>query len=188
MEHTDATFLGQEDQCGPVQPPRRSVRGVPRLRAAIPAFNRAKSLQGLRSVLLAESIECYLCVCLRFGLLALRDREEQMQRLRERSTELGEVGVAYLKGLESKQRNSKYQTLQILGFLHAYHKNDATVLVGIDEKPIAASLPNAFHASDTLPTATAAPSIERARSAATKPPTSPKSTPNAIWTWHMGES
>lgn len=53
-----------------------------------------------------------------------RDHEEQMQRLRERFAELGEVGVAYLEGLESKQRNSKHQALQILGLLHAYHKSD----------------------------------------------------------------
>jgi len=53
-----------------------------------------------------------------------RDHEEQMQRLRERFTELGEVGVAYLTGLESKQRNSKHQALQVLGLLHAYHKSD----------------------------------------------------------------
>ena len=53
-----------------------------------------------------------------------RDHEEQMQRLRERFAELGEVGVVYLKGLESKQRNSKHQALQILGLLHAYHKSD----------------------------------------------------------------
>jgi transposase len=53
-----------------------------------------------------------------------RDHEEQMQRLRERFAELGEVGVAYLEGLESKQRNSKHQALQVLGLLHAYHKSD----------------------------------------------------------------
>ena len=53
-----------------------------------------------------------------------RDHEEQMQRLRERFAELGEVGVAYLEGLETKQRNSKHQALQVLGLLHAYHKSD----------------------------------------------------------------
>lgn len=53
-----------------------------------------------------------------------RDHEEQMQRLRERFSELGEIGGAYLKGLESKQRNSKHQALQVLGLLHAYHKSD----------------------------------------------------------------
>ena len=53
-----------------------------------------------------------------------RDHEEQMQRLRERFAELGETGVAYLEGLESKQRNSKHQALQVLGLLHAYHKSD----------------------------------------------------------------
>ena len=53
-----------------------------------------------------------------------RDHEEQMQRLRERFTELGEIGVTYLAGLETKQRNSKHQALQVLGLLHAYHKSD----------------------------------------------------------------
>jgi transposase len=53
-----------------------------------------------------------------------RDHEEQMQRLRERFAELGEVGAAYLAGLESKHRNSKHQALKVLGLLHAYHKSD----------------------------------------------------------------
>jgi hypothetical protein len=53
-----------------------------------------------------------------------REHEEQMQRLRERYAELGETGVRYLEGLESKQRNSKHQALQVLGLLHAYHKTD----------------------------------------------------------------
>ncbi|MCA9253485.1 MAG: IS21 family transposase [Phycisphaerales bacterium] len=53
-----------------------------------------------------------------------RDHEAQMRRLRERFSELGEVGVAYLKGLETKQRNSKHQALRVLGLLHAYHKSD----------------------------------------------------------------
>ena len=53
-----------------------------------------------------------------------REHEEQMQRLRERYAELGEIGVRYLEGLESKQRNSKHQALQVLGLLHAYHKSD----------------------------------------------------------------
>lgn len=53
-----------------------------------------------------------------------RDHQEQMQRLRERFAELGEVGVAYLEGLESKQRNSKHQALKVLGLLHAYNKSD----------------------------------------------------------------
>ncbi len=53
-----------------------------------------------------------------------RDHEEQMQRLRERFAELGETGVEYLQGLQSKQRNSKHQALKVLGLLHAYHKSD----------------------------------------------------------------
>lgn len=53
-----------------------------------------------------------------------RDHEAQMQRLRERYAELDEIGVAYLAGLQSKQRNSKHQALQVLGLLHAYHKSD----------------------------------------------------------------
>lgn len=53
-----------------------------------------------------------------------RDHEEQMQRLRERFAALGELGVRYLQGLETKQRNSKHQALKVLGLLHAYHKHD----------------------------------------------------------------
>jgi hypothetical protein len=53
-----------------------------------------------------------------------RDHEQQMKRLRERYVELGGIGVAYLEGLESKQRNSKHQALKVLGLLHAYHKSD----------------------------------------------------------------
>jgi transposase len=53
-----------------------------------------------------------------------RDHEEQMASLRERYAELGDIGVQYLSGLESKQRNSKHQALKVLGLLHAYHKQD----------------------------------------------------------------
>jgi len=53
-----------------------------------------------------------------------RDHEAQMERLRERYAELGEIGLAYLEELEHKQRNSKHQALQVLGLLHAYHKSD----------------------------------------------------------------
>lgn len=53
-----------------------------------------------------------------------RDHEEQMENLRQRYAELGDVGVQYLSGLESKQRNSKHQALKVLGLLHAYHKQD----------------------------------------------------------------
>lgn len=53
-----------------------------------------------------------------------RDHEQQMERLRERFAELGETGVAYLAGLETKQRNSKHQALKVLGLLHAYYKSD----------------------------------------------------------------
>lgn len=53
-----------------------------------------------------------------------RDHEEQMENLRQRYAKLGDVGVQYLSGLESKQRNSKHQALKVLGLLHAYHKQD----------------------------------------------------------------
>lgn len=53
-----------------------------------------------------------------------RDHEEQMENLRQRYAELGNIGVQYLSGLESKQRNSKHQALKVLGLLHAYHKQD----------------------------------------------------------------
>lgn len=53
-----------------------------------------------------------------------RDHEEQMENLRQRYAELGDIGVQYLIGLESKQRNSKHQALKVLGLLHAYHKQD----------------------------------------------------------------
>lgn len=53
-----------------------------------------------------------------------RDHEEQMKKLHERFAELGEIGVAYIEGLQSKHRNSKHQALQVLGLLHAYHKHD----------------------------------------------------------------
>lgn len=53
-----------------------------------------------------------------------RDHKEQMESLRQRYAELGDIGVQYLSGLQSKQRNSKHQALKVLGLLHAYHKQD----------------------------------------------------------------
>src|SRR5690606_19455871 len=38
-----------------------------------------------------------------------QDHEAQMERLRERFAELGEIGIRYLAGLESKQRYTKHQ-------------------------------------------------------------------------------
>jgi hypothetical protein len=53
-----------------------------------------------------------------------REHEEQLQRLRERYTELGETGPRFLEGLLSKQRCGKHQAVQMLAFLQAYPKAD----------------------------------------------------------------
>lgn len=53
-----------------------------------------------------------------------RDHEAQMERLRERFAELGEIGIRYLEGLEGKKRYAKHQAQKILGLLHAYPKHD----------------------------------------------------------------
>ncbi len=53
-----------------------------------------------------------------------QDHEAQMERLRERFAELGETGLQYLAGLESKHRYTKHQARKILGLLQAYNKSD----------------------------------------------------------------
>jgi transposase len=53
-----------------------------------------------------------------------RDHEAQMERLRERFAELGETGIRYLEGLESKQRYTKHHARKILALLLAYPKSD----------------------------------------------------------------
>jgi len=53
-----------------------------------------------------------------------KDHEAQMQRLRERFTELGEIGGRFLEGLMAKQRYTKHQAAQVLALLHAYPKAD----------------------------------------------------------------
>lgn len=53
-----------------------------------------------------------------------QDHQAQMEKLRERFAELGETGIRYLDGLESKKRYTKYQARKILGLLHAYSKSD----------------------------------------------------------------
>lgn len=53
-----------------------------------------------------------------------RDHEAQMERLRERFAELGEIGLQYLDGLQRKQRYVKSQAQKILALLHAYPKSD----------------------------------------------------------------
>jgi hypothetical protein len=47
-----------------------------------------------------------------------------MERLRERFAGLGETGLQYLAGLESKHRYTKHQARKILGLLQAYNKSD----------------------------------------------------------------
>ena len=53
-----------------------------------------------------------------------KDHEAQMERLRERFTELGESGCRFFAGLLAKQRNVKHQAAQVLALLHAYPKAD----------------------------------------------------------------
>ncbi len=53
-----------------------------------------------------------------------RDHEAQMERLRERFAELGEIGVRYLEGLQSKHLYTKHHAQKILALLHAYSKQD----------------------------------------------------------------
>jgi len=53
-----------------------------------------------------------------------KDHEAQMQRLRERFAELGELGCRFLDGLMAKQRYTKHQAAQVLALLHAYPKAD----------------------------------------------------------------
>ena len=53
-----------------------------------------------------------------------KDHEAQMQRLRERFTELGETGCRFFEGLLAKKRNVKHQAAQVLALLHAYPKAD----------------------------------------------------------------
>ena len=53
-----------------------------------------------------------------------KDHEAQLERLRERFTELGETGCRFLEGLLAKQRNVKHQAAQVLALLHAYPKAD----------------------------------------------------------------
>jgi transposase len=53
-----------------------------------------------------------------------RDHQAQMERLRERFAELGEIGIQYLEGLQGKQRYAKHQAQKVLGLLHAYPKRD----------------------------------------------------------------
>jgi len=59
-----------------------------------------------------------------------KDHEAQMERLRERFTELGESGCRFFAGLLAKQRNVKHQAAQVLALLHAYPK--AEVLAAME--------------------------------------------------------
>jgi transposase len=53
-----------------------------------------------------------------------QDHEAQMEKLRERFAELGEIGLRYLAGLEDKNRYTKHHARKILGLLQAYCKSD----------------------------------------------------------------
>ena len=53
-----------------------------------------------------------------------RDHEAQMEALRQRYADLGEVAVQFLDGLLGKQRNSKHQAQRVLGLLNIYPKSD----------------------------------------------------------------
>jgi hypothetical protein len=53
-----------------------------------------------------------------------KDHQAQMERLKERFAELGEIGVRYLEGMESKHRYTKHHARKILALLYAYPKSD----------------------------------------------------------------
>ena len=51
-----------------------------------------------------------------------RDHREQLDLLRQRFAELGEVASRFLEGLLKKQRCGKHQAQRVLLLLHAYHR------------------------------------------------------------------
>jgi transposase len=53
-----------------------------------------------------------------------RDQEEQIEHLRTRFAELGEIASRFLEGLLKKQRYGKHQAQQVLALLSAYHRAD----------------------------------------------------------------
>lgn len=53
-----------------------------------------------------------------------RDHQAQLERLRERFAELGQLGSQFLDGLMSKQRHAKHQAQRVLALLQAYPKAD----------------------------------------------------------------
>ena len=53
-----------------------------------------------------------------------RDQREQLQLLRQRYAELGEVAVRFLEGMLKKQRCGKHQAQRVLLLLQAYHRRD----------------------------------------------------------------
>lgn len=53
-----------------------------------------------------------------------RDHREQLEMLRQRFAELGEVGSRFLEGLLKKQRYAKHQASRVLALLQTYHRAD----------------------------------------------------------------
>jgi hypothetical protein len=53
-----------------------------------------------------------------------RDQREQLELLRQRYAELGEVAGRFLEGLLKKQRCGKHQAQRVLLLLQAYHRDD----------------------------------------------------------------
>jgi transposase len=53
-----------------------------------------------------------------------RDQREQLELLRQRYAELGEVAGRFLEGLLKKQRCGKHQAQRVLLLLQAYHRQD----------------------------------------------------------------
>ena len=53
-----------------------------------------------------------------------RDHREQLEMLRQRFAELGEIGSRFLEGLLKKQRYAKHQASRVLALLQTYHRAD----------------------------------------------------------------
>jgi transposase len=53
-----------------------------------------------------------------------RDQQEQVEQLRGRFAELGEIASRFLEGLLKKQRYGKHQAQRVLALLNVYHRAD----------------------------------------------------------------
>jgi transposase len=53
-----------------------------------------------------------------------RDQQEQIQQLRARFADLGEIASRFLEGLLKKQRYGKHQAQRVLALLNVYHRAD----------------------------------------------------------------